>query len=67
MKTPEYIMQKLRKRRGLEPEDKTQDDLLRQMTPENKLREVCGWELGDKSWAGQFVSWARDCGYTIEP
>jgi hypothetical protein len=41
---PEYIMEKLRKRQGLEAEDTSMDDVINQMMPDKAFDEVCNWE-----------------------
>lgn len=59
--TPEYILKMLRGRRGLEQDDKSQDDSIKKMDPMNKLRECLGWKLGDPSWADTILRMAKDC------
>ena len=66
MKTPEYILKKLRQRNDLDKDDKSRDEEFNRMSPLEKLRSVSGWELGDPDWAGQFVEWAKDCGFEIK-
>ncbi len=65
METPEYIMEKIRQREGLKLNDKSQDESLKSMTPETKLRKVVSWELGDGNWADDILRWAKDCGFII--
>ena len=35
-------------------------------SPSEKLRAACQWHLGDPSWAGTFIDWARQAGYVVE-
>ncbi len=65
METPEYIMNKIRQREGLEFNDKSQDDRLTAMSPKEKLRRVVGWELGDDNWTDTILQWAEACGFII--
>jgi len=51
---------------GLEETDTSRDEEIEKMTPERRLQLVCGWHLGDRSWAGTVIAWARDCGFKIE-
>lgn len=62
----ENIMEMLRQRRGLEPDDKSQDAQIVAMKPRKKLEELCGWELGDPQWAAVFLHWAGQCGYDVK-
>ena len=65
MSTPEYILNKIRQRCGNEEDDISGDFGIESMTPHEKLRMVCGWELGDDNWADQFIDWAVSCGMNI--
>ncbi len=47
-------------------DNKLYDVELNDLSPRAALRAVCGWELGDGSWADTFIEWARACGYTVE-
>ncbi len=64
--TPEHILMDLRQRSGLEADDKSIDEKLIALSPEEKLRMVVGWHLGDESWAGSFLDWAKACGMKID-
>lgn len=55
----------MRQNLGLEAGDASRDADIESMTPEQRLGLVCGWHLGDRSWARTFLSWARDAGYKI--
>jgi hypothetical protein len=41
---PEYILKKVRQRQDLEQDDKSMDDKLNNMSPNNIFRNVCNWE-----------------------
>jgi hypothetical protein len=56
---------KMRQRLGLEPEDTSRDDYIDKMTPHERLRLICGWELGYGEWADSFIGWAKDAGFKI--
>jgi hypothetical protein len=66
VKTPENILKRLRQRKGFDENECWNDAELDRMSPMEKLREVAGWELGDPSWAGTFIQWAKDCGFEIK-
>ncbi len=55
----------MRQRLGLKEDDDSRDVLIEEMTPEQRLRLICGWHLGDSEWAETFLDWARDAGYEI--
>lgn len=59
---PEYIMQEIRQRRGLDKNDKSEDSAILLMSPMEKLKKVVAWNLGSERWADEFLTWARDCG-----
>lgn len=61
---PEIITM-LRERRGLEPDDSSEDSDIAKYTPEKALEECCGWNLGDPMWAREFVRWVEGAGYTV--
>lgn len=58
-KYPEYIMAKLRQRRGLEPYDTTKDGLLNSFTPSEAFSEVLSWE-GLYKYDYTIKTWIRD-------
>lgn len=66
MATPLHIMHILRRRRDLQPSDASRDAELEALSPMDKLRELAAWELGDPSWAGTFMDWAKACGIKVE-
>ena len=61
---PEYIMQKLRQRRDLEPEDKSEDEDINAMSPNEALDEVCMWE-GLIDYGSTIREWVSDI-YNVE-
>lgn len=34
--------------------------------PDQKLRAVCQWILGDPDWAQDIFHWLNECGYRVE-
>ena len=62
MSTPEYILKKIRQRYDIDESDTSGDADIENMTPLDRFKEVCAWELGDRDWANQVLSWAKDCG-----
>lgn len=58
-KYPEYIMKYLRQRRGLDPNDISQDDRIMKMSKEEALNDVASWNglinygYTIKSWVEQ--------------
>lgn len=63
--TPEYIMEAMRRRTGLNASDTSEDEKLLALSPREKLYKVCGWYFGDPSWVDNFLRWANDCGFEI--
>jgi len=57
----------MRERLGLKEDDTSRDKAIEAMEPESRLRLLAGWHLGDPSWAGRFIRWARTCGYEVKP
>lgn len=66
MTTSPLVLMKLRQRAGLAMTDATMDAELDALPPIEKLRMVCGWTLGDPSWADYFIDWASGCGIEIK-
>jgi len=66
MKTPEYILKVLRKFASLDQSDKSQDDVLNALTPQEKLSNYVKWRLGHTNLARLFFEWAKDCGLTVK-
>lgn len=61
----EDIMDVLRMRRGLEPDDTSQDDIIQKMTAREAFEECCGWHIGPGNWAGSILNWLKASGYTV--
>lgn len=59
MERPEYIMQKLRQRRGLEPDDTSMDDVLKALPNEKVFDEVLTWE-GLIHYGETILGWISD-------
>lgn len=59
------IVHILRERRGLEPDDESEDGKISCYSPRKALEECCAWHIGDKAWAGEFLRWANGAGYSI--
>jgi hypothetical protein len=57
MNIPEYMLQKLRGRLGLEKDDKSRDEKFYQMSPVKIVKECTAWELGDAGWATIIAEW----------
>ncbi len=56
------MMEMLRGRYGLEPDDTSKDDAIRELSPENAVRECVGWELGDPTWANRIAGFMKAVG-----
>ena len=65
MVTPEYLMKMLRRHRGLKEDDISKDKIIEMTSALGKLRDLCGWKLGDPEWAECFIEWAEGCGMKI--
>ena len=63
---PEHILKIIRQRLNLGENDKTHDELIAEMSPMDRLRNVTGWELGGREWADTVINWANDCGMEID-
>lgn len=59
------LLQAIRQRKWLGKDDTSRDAEIHGMSPENKLRALCGWHLGDPGRALTFLDWAHECGFTI--
>lgn len=66
METPIHIRKRIRQRFELDENDDSQDATIDSMTPQEKIREVVAWELGDPEWADIIIQWAKDCGMKID-
>ncbi len=66
MRLPEQILTILREREGLEWNDTSNDVHFNNMTPRKAFQEMCIWEFGSSTYAGWFITTARDCGFTVE-
>jgi hypothetical protein len=62
---PDVILSKLRERKGLEPSDASRDAEIMDYTPIEALSEMAAWEFGDPTWAGTFIRWAKECGFSV--
>ena len=56
---PEYILRKLRQRKGLDPEDHSLDDMLNGLRPSVAFHEVCLWE-GFLGYSAIILHWVQD-------
>lgn len=63
---PLHILKRLRQRAELEANDSSKDAELLAQDPMTKLRNVVAWELGHSEWADQFLTWAKECGITVD-
>jgi hypothetical protein len=64
-KFKDQALQTLRERRGLEPEDSSQDEQIQKMTEKKALEEILAWHLGSRGWLDQIELWAGRCGLKI--
>lgn len=58
-KYPEYIMQDLRQRRGLEPDDTSEDKDINTLSPNEAFYEVCQWD-GLLGYDSTIKNWIKD-------
>lgn len=58
-KYPEYIMEDLRQRRGLEIDDESEDDEIISMNKEDVLDEVASWN-GMIGYGNTIKEWVQD-------
>jgi hypothetical protein len=56
----------MRQRLGLEPDDTSRDCHIEGMTPMERLRLLCGWNLGDPDWAQSVIAWVTYAGFTVK-
>lgn len=61
----EDIMDVLRQRRGLDPDDTSQDKLIQKMSARRAFDECCRWHIGPGDWASSILRWLRAAGYTV--
>lgn len=60
-----HYIKEMRQRLGLEEDDPKRDAEIEDMAPMRRFALLCGWFLGDPSWATTVVEWARDAGLKI--
>lgn len=41
------------------------DAMIAKMSPLERLRLICGWNIGDREWANSFIEWAKDAGFEV--
>lgn len=66
VKYPDWIIQKLRMRLGLEHDDTSQDEEIKNYSSLKVVREMAAWELGDPRWADTFLGWLEDAGCIVK-
>jgi len=59
---PNYVMEVLRQRLGLDSDDVSRDEHLLKYSPERMVRELAAWHLGDPIWAVTVAQWMVDVG-----
>lgn len=59
---PPSIMQALRVRCDLQPDDASQDEMLWKMAPASAVRQCAAFYLGDGQWAETVAYWMRATG-----
>ena len=57
----------MRCRLGLKEDDTRRDDEIEKMSPHDRFRLLCGWNLGDPRWADTILDWAKDAGLRVSP
>jgi hypothetical protein len=62
---PEHLMRNLRERKGLEPDDASQDRIIRTTPAIDNLKDLCIWEFGDPLWANWFIHRAHALGIDL--
>lgn len=62
-----FYIEDMRQRLGLEPDDASRDDYIESLQPIERLKMLCGWHIGDPSWAHAFIAWAEDAGFSVTP
>ena len=65
MEIPEHYLKDLRKRLGLDENDSSKDELIKEREPFFNLKELCGWYLGDSSWVIEFKEWCEAVGIKL--
>ena len=55
----------IRRRIGILEDDTSCDDEILKMEPMERVRKLCGWNLGDEGWADSFHSWLESQGLWI--
>ena len=63
---PQFMMEMLRGRRGLEDDDTSQDEKIKKMSPEKIVKECTAWQLGDSSWATVIAEWMAHAQCSVE-
>jgi hypothetical protein len=58
-------LEELRQRLGLDPTDKQRDGYIASLPPFERVRMLCGWTLGDPSWADTMKEWLESQGLYI--
>ena len=56
---PEYIMEKIRQRRGLDLDDLSEDEDIMAMSPDDAFDACCAWE-GFIGWGPSIRAWIED-------
>lgn len=64
-KYPNYIMEYVRQRLGLETNDTSKDHEINEMTANEVFTDICGWKFGYSSWAATIKEWVDDI-YGVE-
>ena len=67
MRNQRIYIYAMRQRLGLEEGDTSRDNDIENMDPHQRLRLICGWYLGDPSWASTVIEWAKDAGFEVKP
>jgi hypothetical protein len=60
-----FYIEEMRQRLGLEKGDTRRDAEIERMSPYQRFGLLCGWFLGNGSWASTVLEWAKDAGLSV--
>lgn len=56
----------MRQRLGIEEDDDSRDGYIEGLSPMERLKLICGWNLGHPGHAAHILDWVKDAGYTVK-
>lgn len=63
---PDYIMEILRQRNDLEPDDNSEDVVILDKTnPQRAFNEVMAWRFGSAGWGYEIINIIKACGGNV--